>query len=113
MGPWMMLTFLRPAVPSSAWTWATMSRTSPANSPIVNSSPGLVRVHERDEAVDEVVDVLERARLVSVAVHGHVLAPQRLDDKVGDDAAVEGVHCGRVVGESSCNVCDMHLLRGP
>ena len=52
----------------------------------------LVRVHERDEPVDEVVDVLEGARLLAVAVHGHVLAAERLHDEVGDDAAVVGVH---------------------
>ena len=57
--------------------------------------PRLARVHERDQAVDEVVDVLERARLRAVAVHGQVLAAQGLHDKVGDDAAVERVHCAR------------------
>ena len=57
--------------------------------------PRLARVHQRDQAVDQVVDVLERARLRAVAVHGQVLAAEGLHDKVGDDAAVERVHCVR------------------
>ena len=52
---------------------------------------GLGRDHERDQAVDEVVDVLEGARLRVVAVHGQVIAAEGLHDKVGDDAAVEWV----------------------
>ena len=52
----------------------------------------LGRVHERDEAIDEVVDVLERARLRAVAVDGQVLSAQRLHDEVGDDAPVVRVH---------------------
>ncbi len=55
----------------------------------------LGRVHERDEAVHEVVDVLERARLRAVAVDGQVLPAQRLHDEVGDDAPVVRVHCDR------------------
>ena len=54
--------------------------------------PRLVRVHERDETVDEVVDVLERARLRAVAVHGHVLAPKSLDDEIGNNASVGWIH---------------------
>src|SRR5262249_36924115 len=54
---------------------------------------GLFGAHERDETVDEVVDVLERACLGPVAVYGHVLASEGLDDEVGDDTAVGWVHC--------------------
>ena len=54
--------------------------------------PRLGRVHERDQAVDEVVDVLEGARLRAVAVHGQVFAAEGLDNKVGHDAAIEWVH---------------------
>ena len=53
----------------------------------------LGRVHERDQAVDQIVDVLERARLRAVAVHGQVFPAQRLHDKVGHHAAVVRVHC--------------------
>ena len=52
----------------------------------------LVRVHERDEAINEVVDVLEGAGLLAVAVHGHVLTAKRLDNEVRHDTAVKGVH---------------------
>jgi hypothetical protein len=41
---------------------------------------GKVRVHEADETFDKVADVLKRARLVAIAVHGHVLALKRLEE---------------------------------
>lgn len=52
----------------------------------------LVRVHEDDEAIDEVMDVLEGAGLLAVTVHGHVFAAKRLDDEVRDHTSVERVH---------------------
>lgn len=52
----------------------------------------LVRVHESDHAVDEIMNVLERTRLLTVTVDRHVLAFEGLDDEVGDNTAVEGVH---------------------
>jgi hypothetical protein len=52
----------------------------------------LGRVHERDQPVDEIVDVLERARLRAVAVDSQVLPAQRLHDEVGHDAPVVRVH---------------------
>jgi len=42
------------------------------------------RVHEPPDAVDEVVDVLERARLRAVAEHRDGLAGERLRDERGD-----------------------------
>jgi hypothetical protein len=53
----------------------------------------LGRVHERDQAVDEIVYVLERTGLRSVAVYGQVFAAKRLHDEVGHHAAVVWVHC--------------------
>ena len=52
----------------------------------------LIRVHERDETVDEVMDVLEGASLFSVTVDSHIFTLERLDDKVRDDASIIGVH---------------------
>ena len=59
--------------------------------------PGVARAHQRDQPVDEVVDVLEGSRLGAVAVYGQVLAAERLHDKVGHDAPVEWVHCSPAV----------------
>ena len=64
--------------------------------------PGVVRAHERDQPVDEVVDILEGSRLGAVAVDGQVFAAERLDDKVGDDAPVEWVHCSAGGGDGCC-----------
>ena len=63
----------------------------------------LLAVHEQDQTVDEVVDVLERSGLLAVTVDGHVLALERLDDKVGDDSAVVRVHPGAKGVEDSGN----------
>lgn len=64
---------------------------------------GLGAVHQEDETVNQVVDVLERSSLGSITVDGHVLALERLDDKVRDDSAVVGVHPGAERVEDSGN----------
>ena len=57
----------------------------------------VARAHQPDQALDQLVDVAERARLAAVAVEGDVPARERLDDEVGDHPAVVGVHA-RPVG---------------
>jgi len=44
--------------------------------------PRLVRVHQRNETVDQIVNVLERPGLGTVPINGHVLPPKRLHDEV-------------------------------
>ena len=56
----------------------------------------MIAVHERDESLDEVADVLERAGLGAVAVYGHRGTLDGLLDEVGDDAAVVEGHAGSV-----------------
>ena len=51
-----------------------------------------VEVIVDDSAVDKVVDVLEGSRLFPIAVHSHVLAFESLNNEVGDDTAVIGIH---------------------
>lgn len=51
----------------------------------------LIGVHEVDETVDEVMDVLEGASLLAITIDGDVLALERLDDEVGDNTAVVGL----------------------
>lgn len=51
----------------------------------------LVRVHQRDQPIHKIMDVLEGARLLAVAVHSHIFALQRLDNKVGDYTAIIGL----------------------
>ena len=66
-------------------------------------------VHEAHQAVDQIVDVAERPRLAAVAVDRDRLARQRLDDEVGDDAAVVGVHA-RAVGVEDARDLDVDAV---
>ena len=52
---------------------------------------------QTQDAIDEIGDVAEAARLRAVAVDGERLAAQRLHHEVGDDAAVVGLET-RAVG---------------
>ena len=60
--------------------------------------------------VDQVVDVLEGARLAAVAVDGDVLAAEGLADEVGHHAAVVGVHEG-AVGVEDADHADVQVVR--
>lgn len=55
---------------------------------------GVGTVHQQDKTVNQVVDVLEGSGLRTVAVDGHVLTLESLDNKVGNNSAVKGVHSG-------------------
>jgi hypothetical protein len=55
---------------------------------------GLGTVHEQDQTVDQVVNVLEGSGLGTVTVNGHVFTLQGLDDEVGDDSTIVRVHSG-------------------
>ena len=68
-----------------------------------------VAVHQPHEAVDQIVDVAEGARLAAVAVDGDGLALQGLHDEIGDDAAVVGVHA-RAVGIEDARDLDLELV---
>lgn len=50
------------------------------------------RVHHPQEAVDEIIDVAERASLLTVPVDGDRLTLQGLDDEVRDNPTIIGVH---------------------
>lgn len=52
----------------------------------------VVAIHEANETMDQVIDKLEATGLGTVAVNGNVLILERLDDKIGDDAAIIRVH---------------------
>src|SRR3990172_9088058 len=69
----------------------------------------LVLVHHRHHAPDEVVHIAERARLAPRAKEGDRLSFQRLDDEVGDYAAVVGVHPGAVSVEDADHA-DLQLV---
>ena len=53
---------------------------------------GLVTVHEQDQTIDQIVNVLERSGLGSITVNSHVFTLEGLDDKVGNDSSVVWVH---------------------
>lgn len=52
----------------------------------------IVGVHEFVEAVDEIIDELKAPGLRSIAVESDVFVLEGLDDEVGDDSAIVGVH---------------------
>ena len=54
-------------------------------------------LHQRNHAIDQVVDVAERTSLTAISVDADRLATERLDDKIGHDSAVRWVH-SRTVG---------------
>ena len=66
-------------------------------------------VHQAHEARDEVVHVAEGPGLGTVAVKGNGLVAQGLDDEVGDDPAVVGVHAG-AVGVEDAGDLDTQLV---
>ena len=72
----------------------------------VTSGPVSISAHQ---AVDQVVDVAEGARLAAVAVDGDRLVRERLHDEVGDDAAVVRVHA-RAVGVEDARDLDRQLV---
>jgi len=66
-------------------------------------------IHHADEAVDEVVDIAERAGLQTVAVDGDVLAAKGLHDEVAHHAAVVRVHA-RPIGVEYAHDLDFNLV---
>jgi hypothetical protein len=60
-------------------------------------------VHEQDQTVDQVVDVLERSGLGTITVNSHVFTLESLDDKVGNDSSVVWVHSWTESVEDSSN----------
>lgn len=52
----------------------------------------VVAIHEANETMDKVIDKLKATRLRAITVNGNVLILERLDNKIGDDATVIGVH---------------------
>src|SRR5688572_17645397 len=53
--------------------------------------------HEAHEALNEIIDIAEAARLAAIAVDGEIVATQSLDDEVRYHAAIIGEHA-RTVG---------------
>ncbi len=72
----------------------------------VMSSGAAISAHK---PVDQIVDIAEGAGLGAVAVEGDRLVLQRLDDEVGDDAAVIGVHA-RPVGVEDAGDADLQIV---
>jgi hypothetical protein len=64
---------------------------------------GLGTVHEQDQTVDQIVDVLERSGLRTITVDSHVLTLEGLNDEVGDDSSVVWVHPWAESVENSSN----------
>src|SRR6516225_3929016 len=69
-------------------------------------------IHQANEAIDQIIDITERARLQPVAEYGDIAAEQRLDDKIRDHAAVVGVHA-RAVGVEDPRDLDAQAMLAP
>ena len=67
------------------------------------------RVHEADEAFDEVVDIAEGAGLGAIAIDGNVFPFEGLDDEVGNDATVVGQHSG-AIGVEDADHADIDVV---
>ena len=67
------------------------------------------RVHEADEAFDEVVDIAEGAGLGAIAIDGNVFPFEGLDDEVGNDATVVGQHSG-AIGVEDANHANIDVV---
>lgn len=67
------------------------------------------RVHQANEAFDQVVHIAKRASLRAVDVEGDRLALQRLDNEVAHHAAIVGVHA-RAIGVEDVRNLDVHAV---
>lgn len=54
----------------------------------------VVAIHELDQSIDQIVDVLEAAGVCAISVYCDVLVLEGLDDEVRHDASIVGVHSG-------------------
>jgi len=119
----MMLTLFASGLPSSFWTFSTIScmsaetrimceqKTHPDSLgeledgklvTVTNvDGSGLGTVHEQDQTIDQIMDVLERSSLRTITVDGHVFTLQSLNDKVGNDSSIVWVHPGTKSVEDS------------
>ncbi len=66
-------------------------------------------VHHADHAVHQVVHVAEGSRLGTVTVHGQVLSPQCLYDKVGNHSPIVRVHPW-TIGVEDANHPNVHTV---
>lgn len=63
----------------------------------------LLIVAQRNEAFDQIINVANTPRLISVSVNGQALALQRLNNEVRDDPPVIGEHVWTVRTENPGN----------
>jgi len=120
----MMSTLLARGLPSSFWTFSTMScwlalrvtlsvlaysdglgelKDSEFITVTDVDGSGLGTVHEQDQTIDQIVDVLERSSLRTITVNSHVFTLESLDDEVGDNSSVVWVHSWTESVEDSGN----------
>ena len=52
----------------------------------------IVCVHKTNETFNQIIDITERTGLGSVAEYGNRFVTQGLENKIGNDAAVVGMH---------------------
>src|SRR5262249_35606963 len=70
------------------------------------------RRHQSDEAVYEIIDIAERARLRAVPVDGDVSPEQRLDNEVRHHPPIVRVHA-RAIGIEDSSDLDLQSVLAP
>ena len=63
----------------------------------------VVSVHEFNQTVHEIIDILERSSLLAVAVNCDILSLQRLNDEVAHHTTIVGMHSRSEGVEDSSN----------
>src|SRR5262249_29209362 len=67
------------------------------------------RFHEANETIDEIVDIAEGPRLRAIAEHGDRFVLECLNDKIGNNAPVIGMHA-RAIGIEDARDFDRQLV---
>ena len=72
-------------------------------SEVHRSCESVLVFHQSNQSVDQVIDVLETARLRSIAIDGDLRASQRLDDEVRNHPSIARVHPWSIGVENARN----------
>ena len=67
-------------------------------------------IHESHEPLNQITDVLKGPRLSAITINRERFVLQGLNDKIGHDTAIAGVHAGTECIEDACNPCIYTIL---
>jgi hypothetical protein len=67
-------------------------------------------IHEPDKAVNKIINIAKGPGLTALAVNGNVFTSQTLQDEIGDNPTVVGLHSGAVSVENAGNLYGQVML---